>query len=82
MTSIDEMTEDLALVLLSHDLSKKHGKTFVLDTWPTPDEMSGAAFVAEEVRTQWAENIQHIYRGQAEPLVLRLRSLGYGHKEP
>jgi hypothetical protein len=82
MTTVDEMTEDVALVLLSNDLSKKYRKVVMLDSWPTPDEMSGAAFVAKDVRIDWAENIKRIYRNQAEPLVLRLRSLGYGHKEP
>jgi hypothetical protein len=81
MTTVDQMTEDLALVLLSNDLSKKYGKVVTLDSWPTPDEMSGAAFVAKDVRIDWAENIKRLYRNQAEPLALRLLALGYGHKK-
>lgn len=82
MTSRIEMIEDLALVMLSNDLSKKHGTTITLDSWPTPDEMAGAAFVAEQVRIEWAENIQHMYRSDAKMIAIRLRKLGYGHKEP
>lgn len=82
MSTMGQMTEDLALIMLSHDLTKKYGKTVVLESWPTKDEMTGAAFVDEQVRIDWAENIKDIYRTQAEPLVFRLRAAGYGSKTP
>lgn len=80
-TPKEAMENDMALILLSIDVSKQRQEPHRFLEWPVPGDMMGASLIATDVKEAWAKNIKDIYLSKARPIVFLLLQSGYKPKE-